>query len=65
MTIATAHDRFFRKSFGRAEIARNYLEEYLPAEVSALLITWIPCRWKRTPSLMKRCSSIRQTYCIR
>jgi predicted transposase/invertase (TIGR01784 family) len=37
MTIATAHDRFFRKSFGQVEIARNYLEEYLPAEVSALL----------------------------
>jgi len=37
MTIATAHDRFFRKSFGRVDIARNYLEEYLPAEVVALL----------------------------
>jgi predicted transposase/invertase (TIGR01784 family) len=37
MTIATAHDRFFRKSFGQVEVARNYLEEYLPAEVSALL----------------------------
>jgi predicted transposase YdaD len=37
MTISTAHDHFFRKSFGRVEIARNYLEEYLPAEVMALL----------------------------
>ena len=37
MTIATAHDHFFRKSFGRVEVARNYLEEYLSAEASALL----------------------------
>jgi hypothetical protein len=43
MTIATAHDRFFRKSFGQVEVARNYLEEYLPAEVWPCL-TWIPYR---------------------
>ncbi|MCP4425221.1 MAG: hypothetical protein GY803_12060 [Chloroflexi bacterium] len=33
MTVQNPHDRFFRDSFGRPEIARNYLEEYLPAEV--------------------------------
>lgn len=37
MTIQNPHDRFFRESFGRLEIARNYLEEYLPTEVSELL----------------------------
>jgi predicted transposase/invertase (TIGR01784 family) len=31
MTIQNPHDHFFRDSFGRAEVARNYLEEYLPA----------------------------------
>lgn len=30
MTVQNPHDRFFRESFGRPEIARNYLEEYLP-----------------------------------
>ncbi|MBE2202046.1 MAG: Rpn family recombination-promoting nuclease/putative transposase [Anaerolinea sp.] len=31
MTVQNPHDRFFRESFGRIEVARNYLEEYLPA----------------------------------
>ncbi|HUM70196.1 MAG TPA: Rpn family recombination-promoting nuclease/putative transposase, partial [Chloroflexota bacterium] len=37
MTVQNPHDRFFRDSFGRPEIARNYLEEYLPANLLALL----------------------------
>ena len=37
MTVQNPHDRFFRESFGRVEIARNYLEEYLPAPVLELL----------------------------
>jgi len=30
MTVQNPHDKFFRESFGRIHIARNYLEEYLP-----------------------------------
>ncbi len=37
MTVQNPHDRFFRESFGRPDIVRNYLEEYLPATVRALL----------------------------
>jgi len=37
MTVQNAHDKFFRESFGRVHIARNYLEEYLPDPVLALL----------------------------
>ena len=37
MTVQNPHDRFFRESFGRVHIARNYLEEYLPDPVLALL----------------------------
>ncbi len=37
MTVQNPHDKFFRDSFGRVDIARNYLEEYLPTEVLALL----------------------------
>jgi predicted transposase/invertase (TIGR01784 family) len=37
MSIHNPHDRFFRDSFGRSEIARNYLEEYLPDQVRRLL----------------------------
>jgi predicted transposase/invertase (TIGR01784 family) len=37
MTVQNPHDRFFRDSFGRPEIARNYLEEYLPADLRRLL----------------------------
>ena len=37
MTVQNPHDHFFRSSFRRPEIARNYLEEYLPAELRPLL----------------------------
>jgi predicted transposase YdaD len=37
MTVQNLHDRFFRESFGRPEIARNFLEEYLPAELRSAL----------------------------
>ena len=37
MTVQNPHDRFFRESFGRPDIVRNYLEEYLPADVRNLL----------------------------
>ncbi|NJN53870.1 MAG: Rpn family recombination-promoting nuclease/putative transposase [Anaerolineae bacterium] len=37
MTVQNPHDKFFRDSFSRPEIVRNYLEEYLPAELRALL----------------------------
>ncbi|MBL1129207.1 MAG: hypothetical protein D8M54_11950 [Chloroflexi bacterium] len=31
MAVQNPHDKFFRESFSRTEIARNYLEEYLLA----------------------------------
>ncbi len=37
MTVQNPHDKFFRESFGRLHIARNYLEEYLPEPVLDLL----------------------------
>ncbi len=37
MTVQNPHDRFFRESFGRIEIARDYLESYLPDELRQLL----------------------------
>ena len=37
MTVQNPHDKFFRDSFGRVDIARNYLEEYLPADLRRLL----------------------------
>ncbi|MCC6603506.1 MAG: Rpn family recombination-promoting nuclease/putative transposase [Anaerolineae bacterium] len=37
MTVQNPHDRFFRESFSRPDIVRNYLEEYLPANVRDLL----------------------------
>lgn len=37
MTIHNPHDRFFRESFGRPEIVRNYLQEYLPPDLLSLL----------------------------
>ena len=37
MTVSNPHDKFFYDSFGRPEIARNFLEEYLPAEIRQLL----------------------------
>lgn len=33
MRVQNPHDHFFRNSFGRIEIARNYVEEYLPGAV--------------------------------
>jgi predicted transposase/invertase (TIGR01784 family) len=37
MSVQNPHDRFFRESFSRPDIVRNYLEEYLPANVRTLL----------------------------
>ncbi len=37
MSVQNPHDRFFRESFGRIEIAQNYLEEYLPSDVLNVL----------------------------
>ena len=37
MSTQMTHDSFFRLSFGRIEIAGNYLEEYLPSEMLAHL----------------------------
>lgn len=37
MSVHNPHDRFFRESFSRPEITRNYLEEYLPADLLVLL----------------------------
>ena len=37
MIVKNPHDKFFYDSFGRPEIARNFLEEYLPAEIRQLL----------------------------
>ncbi|HSH04731.1 MAG TPA: Rpn family recombination-promoting nuclease/putative transposase [Anaerolineae bacterium] len=36
MRVPNPHDHFFRQSFGRVDIARNYLEEYLPEEIVLL-----------------------------
>ncbi|HSH01310.1 MAG TPA: Rpn family recombination-promoting nuclease/putative transposase [Anaerolineae bacterium] len=36
MTVQTPHDRFFRQTFSQVDIARNYLEEYLPANILPL-----------------------------
>ncbi|WP_295447099.1 Rpn family recombination-promoting nuclease/putative transposase [uncultured Thiodictyon sp.] len=33
--IATPHDAFFRESFGRREIAQDFLRHYLPASLLA------------------------------
>ncbi len=33
--IATPHDTFFRESFGRREIAEDFLRHHLPAELLA------------------------------
>ena len=35
MSVHNPHDKFFRESFARVEIARNFLEEYMPEELSA------------------------------
>ena len=32
MTVQNPHDKFFRESFSRVEVVRNFLQEYLPAE---------------------------------
>ena len=37
MTVNNPHDKFFYDSFGKPEIARNFLEEYLPPEIRQLL----------------------------
>ena len=37
MTVQNPHDKFFRESFSRVEVARNFLEEYLPVEISEAL----------------------------
>lgn len=37
MEISNPHDRFFRETFSRTEIARDFLRNYLPEEVSGLL----------------------------
>ena len=33
MSVSMSHDEFFRHNFSRIEIAGNYLQEYLPAEI--------------------------------
>ena len=37
MSVQNPHDRFFRQSFGRPDIARNFLEEYLPPDLQQAL----------------------------
>ena len=37
MSKQTPHDNFFRASFGRVEIAQNYLQEYAPPDLVAQL----------------------------
>lgn len=37
MSVQNPHDRFFRQSFGRPDIARNFLEEYLPSELRQVM----------------------------
>ncbi|RMD98278.1 MAG: hypothetical protein D6814_07860, partial [Calditrichaeota bacterium] len=33
--ITNPHDRFFKESFSRRETARDFLQNYLPAEIVA------------------------------
>ena len=35
--LQNPHDRFFRETFSRLEVARDFLTEYLPSEVVAVL----------------------------
>ena len=35
MTVQNPHDKFFRETFARIEIARDFLREYLPPDVAA------------------------------
>jgi predicted transposase YdaD len=35
--LRNPHDLFFRETFSRLEVARDFLENYLPAEVVAAL----------------------------
>lgn len=35
--LTKSHDRFFRQTFGRPELAADFLRNYLPSEVAALL----------------------------
>ena len=35
--LATPHDSFFRSTFGRLDLAADFLQHYLPAAVAALL----------------------------
>ena len=37
MSTHTPHDHFFRESFGRPQIVRSYLQEYLPTDLRAEL----------------------------
>ncbi len=37
MTIQNPHDRFFRQSFQSEELARSYLQTYLPSDLLRIL----------------------------
>lgn len=36
-TLTNPHDKFFKAVFGRKEVAQDFLQHYLPADVVALL----------------------------
>jgi predicted transposase/invertase (TIGR01784 family) len=42
-TLNSPHDRFFKAVFGRTEVAAEFLEQYLPAEVAAT-VDWATLR---------------------
>jgi hypothetical protein len=42
-TLNSPHDRFFKAVFGRTEVAAEFLERYLPAEVAAT-VDWATLR---------------------
>jgi predicted transposase/invertase (TIGR01784 family) len=42
-TLNNPHDRFFKAVFGRTEVAAEFLERYLPAEVAAT-VDWTTLR---------------------
>ncbi|MGH2544101.1 MAG: Rpn family recombination-promoting nuclease/putative transposase, partial [Ardenticatenaceae bacterium] len=40
--LRNPHDRFFKEIFARPEVAQDFLQNYLPAEVAALLAPTLP-----------------------
>ena len=57
---ANPHDRFFKETFGRPQMTRDFLRSYLPADVVALL-DLDTLELEKEPSSTKTCASTPQT----